>query len=224
MSGKKIGGLVEIRDYYKLTEKVKTHNPNYKHHLIDLNFRMGVIAQSGGGKTQFIMELIHRFSNTFEEIIVCLRNRAEPLYDLLAKLGGEQVKFYENEVPDIDLFKDKISRFVIFDDLINSKSLNENIKEYMLRGRKYNLSMAYLSQSFYAIPKFIRQQFNYLVIKKIGSDKDFKMIIREYSLGISIDDLFNLYKECTKDKLHFLLLDLQNDSMKYRYCFQPISV
>lgn len=213
-----------IKNFYKLTKKVVIHNPHYKNHLIDIPFRMIVVGGSGSGKTQFLCELIHRMTNTFEEIIICVRSKHEPLYELLEKCGKGLIKFYENTIPDVDEFKDKKQRFIVFDDLILSKTLQGRIGEYYIRARKYNMSCAYLSQSFYAIPKIIRQQTNYVILKKLGSLKDIKMIIREYSLGMNLDDLVALYKECTQNKLDFVMLDLQDDRYKYRKSFHPIII
>jgi hypothetical protein len=215
-----------IVNYYKYTKKNKAHNPNYKSHLIDIPFRMLVVAASGGGKTNFLCELIHRFSGTFEEIIICVRTKHEPLYELLEKKGGGQIKFFENKVPDIEDFKDKLARLVVFDDLILSKALNERIGEYYVRSRKYNMSCAYLSQSYYMVPKLIRMNCNYLVLKKLGTNKDIAYILREYALDLTKDEMMALYQQCTADaqKLGFLMIDLQNPDTRFRANFEPISV
>ena len=218
MSGK------AIINYYKYTKKDKLRNPNYRNHLIEIPFRMLCVASSGGGKTNFICELIHRMSDTFEEIIICVRTKHEPLYDLLEKKGRGMVKFYENQVPDIDEFKDKLVRLVIFDDLILSKKLNERIGEYFVRSRKYNMSCVYLAQSYYMIPKLIRQNCNYLVLKKLGTSKDISYILREYALNLTKEELMDLYEQCTNDpqRLNFLMIDMQNPDMRWRCNFQPI--
>jgi hypothetical protein len=129
-------------------------------------------------------------------------------------------------VPNLDDFKqDKKQRLICFDDLIISQALQSKISEYFIRSRKFNISCVYLAQSFYAIPKIIRQQAGYIVIKKIGSVKDLKLMIREFSLGLSIDELVGLYKEITgSGTLEFLMLDLVNDKFKYRHNFDPLEV
>ena len=213
-----------VQNYYKMTKKQSTHNPNYNNHLIEVPFRMAIIASSGGGKTMFLCELIHRMSGTFEEIVICLRSKHEPLYEMLEVKGKGLIEFHENTVPDIDEFKTGEQRLIVFDDLILDKKLLTRIGEYYIRSRKYNVSCAFLSQSFYAIPKMIRQQCNYLVLKKLGSDKDIKMIIREFSLNMPIDRLMEMYKACTKEKTNFLMIDLQNDTYKYRFNFTPIKI
>ena len=163
------------------------------------------------------------YDRHIEEIIICMRSKHEPLYEMLEEKGKGLIIFYENTVPPIDEFKEeKKQRLIVFDDLVLDKGLQSRIAEYMIRSRKYDISCCYLAQSFYLIPKVIRMQFNYLVLKKLGSDKDMKAIIREYSLGQSVDSLMSMYKSCIQDKLHFMMIDLQNDACKYRFCFVPI--
>jgi hypothetical protein len=205
-------------------KKDKVHNPNYKLHLIAIPFRMFVIGQCGGGKTTFIIELIHRMSGTFEEIIICCRSKHQKLYEMLEEKCPTGVVFYENEIPPIDTFKDKKQRFIIFDDLLNDKKMDVAVSQYAIRGRHFNLSLAYLTQNYYTVPKIIRQQMNYIVMKKVGSIKDARMIVKEFGLELDAQDLFNLYKECTKDKGDFLMIDLEDDRYKYRHNFVPLKI
>lgn len=213
-------------NWYKYTKQEPAHNPNYKQHLIDVPFRMLCIGATGGGKTLLFCELLHMMSGTFEEIIICTRDSDERLYKLVRQRLGSLVKFHESAVPDIDEFKsDKKQRLICFDDLILSRTLQSRIGEYFIRGRKYNISCVYLSQSYFAIPKIIRLQANYIVLKKISSIRDLKMIIREASLGLDIDDLVRLYKEITRcNVLDFLMIDLQNTDYKYRHNFAPLAI
>ena len=58
--------------------------------------------------------------------------------------------------------------------------------ELFIRGRKIGkgLSLIYLSQSFFKIPKIIRQQFNYLFLLKLSSGRDLNLILSDFSLGV----------------------------------------
>jgi len=210
-------------NYYKYTKKSKVHNPHYKTHLIEIPARILCIGASGAGKTMWLLDFIHQMNDTFEEIIICLRSKHEPLYELLEEKCQGGIKFFENTIPQLDDFKkEPAQRLIVFDDLVISKNLQNTIADYYIRGRKFQFTCVYISQSFYAIPKLIRQQASMLILKKIGSDKDLKMIIREYSLGLDLDELFKLYKQCTQTKTDFLMLDLNNDEYKYRFNYTPM--
>ena len=78
----------------------------------------------------------------------------------------------------------------VFDDVVNySEKSQEIIKEYYIRGRKHGkgISMCYLSQSFFRIPKIIRLQCNYLILLKLGSKRDLNLILSDYGLGVNKD-------------------------------------
>jgi hypothetical protein len=96
----------------------------------------------------------------------------------------------------------------------DSKKIQEDIiLEYFLLGRKVKggLTMFYLSQSYYKIPKSIREQMNYLFIVKLNQQRDIKTIIGDNTLGIDDTDVIKyMYNEATKEKGNFLKIDLFN--------------
>lgn len=189
-----------VTNYYKLIKPPKVHNPNYgKNHKILVPFRAGVIGSSGSGKTNLVLDLIHRFSypkGTFKDIIVYLRCRDEPLYNYLSEQLKDSIELIEvrteHDIKDLDLLDD--STLVVFDDLILAdKPVQDKIGEYFIRGRKKGISCIYISQNFYSIPKVIRGQFGYIFLKKIGSSKDLNMILREFPLDVNVKELKKLY-------------------------------
>ena len=74
----------------------------------------------------------------------------------------------------------------------------------------------------------VRQNCDYIILKKVNSKKDFSRIMAEYNLSeMSEADLIKLYKEITsKDFTHFLLLDLiaNNPNLKYRHNFDGVAI
>ena len=72
--------------------------------------------------------------------------------------------------------------------------------------------MVYLSQSYYGVPKLIRLQAQYVILKKLSSQKDLKLILSEYGFGYSLDEMEKIYEEATQKKENFLLLDLETDN------------
>lgn len=114
---------------------------------------------------------------------------------------------------------------IIFDDFINeSEREHKPIKTLFTQGRKKNCSTIYLSQSFMDIPKIIRKNSNYLILFKQADDREAKQIIFRYSGGG--EDVFNLYKEATKDKYNFFLIDKVTDNkyLKYRKNWDEVYV
>lgn len=212
--------------YQKIPKDMRKiyHNPKYKVHGIEIPARILVIAASGGGKTQFALQFIHDTSGTFEHITVVCKSKHEQLYEFLEKKLKDSVTFYEGVIPPMEEFNCYEQSLIIFDDLVATKNLQKQIAEYAIRGRKKGITMLYLSQSYYEVPKLIRLNMNYLVIKKLSSEKDLKLILREQNFGVSLDTIMDLYKKATANKKNWLMIDSEHDDMKYRFNYRPIQL
>ena len=82
----------EHKDVKKLVPKYK--NPHFNLTQINIPARVGIIAPSGTGKTQWLLNYIHKNQDTFGHIIVVYKS-SEPLYDFLRdKIGSKNITFY----------------------------------------------------------------------------------------------------------------------------------
>lgn len=217
----------ELTDFYKeLPKKYKKeyHNPQYKSHLMKIPFRALIVGSSGSGKTQLVFEIIKRMKGTFNKIILCVKNKDEPLYRWLEdNLTKDQLEIYEGaeNVPDVDNYDSKDDPrgpeqiLAIFDDLVMDKHQN-SIVQFFIRGRKISggISCCYLTQSYYQTPKIIRLNCNYIFIKKLSSERDLSLILSEISLGVSKQKLMEIYKNATEGKLDFLMIDIDSPAEK----------
>jgi len=222
-----------MKNFYE-TKEVKKYlsksdNPNiYLHGINRLPFRMIVNAPSGSGKSNFVVNLIDLFSKgdgTFSSIELFCRCKDEPLYQFLSDKTKGAIRIYEDlsELKDINTYDKTENHLIVFDDLCLEKNQSK-ISEYFLRGRKHGVSLIYLSQSYYQIPKMIRLNSNYLVILKLGQKRNLNMIMSELSLGVTKDQLIKIYNFATKDKFSVLMVDLDepNINMKFRKNFLDI--
>lgn len=119
----------EIRNIYLEMDKdlvMKASNPNFDIHNFEIPFYGVVVAPSGSGKTNFIYNLIERFSEgegTFESINIVTRNADEPLYRLLKrKCPDIQIDEGMHNLPDLDDFDKQYNHLVIVDDLVLDKN------------------------------------------------------------------------------------------------------
>jgi ABC-type dipeptide/oligopeptide/nickel transport system ATPase component len=219
----------ELIDWYKkIPERflLKSHNPYYDVHRIKLPFRMIICGSSGSGKTQTLMSLIYNMPDTFENIFIATKNKDEPLYNYVEeKLGKKGLKIYEIDkdgLPDLDKLDKTQQTLLVMDDLVGEKN-QKPMEQYFLRARKKNCSLVYITQSYYAVPKMIRNNMTYLIIKQISSMKNLTMIAREFDLGLPKEVLINMYKDATADKQNFLMMDLEGDPReKFRKGFSEI--
>ena len=200
-------------------------NPNvHLHHLDKLPFRMVVCAPSGSGKSNFVLSLIEKYSKgkgTFNSIFLICRSKQEPLYEYLEDKTNKMVKIDEGieNVPDINSFDKDLQHLVIFDDLVMEKDQSK-ISEFYIRGRKKGISIVYLSQSFFKVPKTIRSNCNYFVILKLSGKRDLNLIMSDFELGIDKKELLKIYEHATKDKFNCLLIDVEAEKQtKFRKNF-----
>jgi ABC-type dipeptide/oligopeptide/nickel transport system ATPase component len=222
----------EIVDWYKKIPKkflLKSHNPHFETHHIKLPFRMIIAGNSGSGKTQTLLNLLYNMPDTFEKIFIVTKNKDEPLYNYLEdKLGKEGLSIKEGitELPDLDSLDKEQNNLIVLDDLVNEPTKQQRpVCDYFIRARKKNCSIIYISQSFYAVPKLIRDNISYLIIKQVSSMKNLTMICRECSLGIEKKQLKKIYDDATQSKQDFLLIDLEGDKdERFRKNFDEIYV
>ncbi len=212
-----------IPNYYeRLPSKYRStnHNPGFKKHDIKIPARILICAPSGGFKTNLLMDILKRFNGTFEHVIFCVRNRAQPFYELIEDKLGDSVEFFDNEVPDMDQYDEKSNKLIIFDDMVMSdKVIQKQIADYFVRGRHKNFTMIYLSQSFYKTEKIIRTNVNYIFLLKINSRKDLSLILREIPVNVdNINQLMRIYEEARKGSdTNFLNIDLERGQLKKNY-------
>lgn len=198
-------------NFYEFTKKdKKVKNPNYALHGIDIPFRMVIAAPSGSGKTNFLCNILAAFDNTFHKIIICVKNKAEPLYEMIEERlnqnGKKQVEVYEDGVvPPVPQIGGEQS-IIIFDDLLYDKQ--SEIKQYFIRGRKKGFSCVYLTQSYFQTPKDLRLQCNYIVLGRNVLKRDLSIILTEIASNLSLPELKEIYNEATKEPLHVVMFDL----------------
>jgi len=220
----------ELVDWYKKIPKkylLKQHNPHFDTHHIKLPFRMIIAGNSGSGKTQTLLNLLYNMPDTFENIYITTKNKDEPLYNYLEdKLKEQGLKITEGleNLPDLDSMDKEQNTLIVLDDLVNEPAKQQRpIADYFIRARKKNCSLIYISQSFYQVPKLIRDNITYLIIKQVSSMKNLTMICRECSLGVDKKQLKKIYDDATQSKQDFLLIDLEGDkSERFRKNFDSV--
>jgi hypothetical protein len=220
-----------IINFYELDEvkalKKPSINPNFKSHGMNVPFRSLIIGASGSGKTNIVLNLISQMKNTFNMIYIYTRNKAEPLYEFLEqKIDPDILEINEG----LDELKNKSDNdyfgqtLIIFDDLCLEKD-QTCIDELFIRCRKVKggISLCYLSQSYFKIPITARQQSQYIFLKKIPNVRNIKMLLSEYELNATKEQILEMYKYCVDgDFLNFLLIDLENPESNYRKGFNEI--
>jgi len=189
----------------------KVENPNFNLHKLKIPMRMCIVAPSGSGKTNFLCNLISVFSSgkgTFQSITIITRNKDEPLYRwITSKCDSIIIKEGVENTPPLDKFDKDFNHLVCFDDLVLAKDLSK-VENYYIRARKLGVSCIFLSQSFFKIPKIIRNNCSYMVLLKLSGNREVNIILSEFGLGVTKDQLLEIYKYATAEKMSPLIIDM----------------
>lgn len=188
-------------------------NNNFDLHKLKIPFRMCIVAPSGSGKTNFLINLLQMFCSgkgTFSSVCIITRNKDEPLY-LWLEDKSDQIVIKEGlqNTPRLDEFDKRENHLVVFDDLVLSKDLSQ-VEQYYIRARKLNCSVIFISQSYFRIPKVIRNNCSYMALLKLSGQRECNVILSEFGLGVSKEELLALYEYATNEKFQCLLIDLEN--------------
>ena len=205
--------------YEKIPKELldEAENPNFNLHHLKLPFRMCIVATSGSGKTNFLCNLIGLFSKgkgTFQTITIITKNKDEPLYKWITS-KSDQIVIKEglSNTPALDKYDKDFNHLLVWDDLVLSKDLSM-VENYYIRARKLNVSVIFISQSYFRIPKIIRNNCSYMVLLKLSGQREVNVILSEFGLGVTKEELIEIYKYATSEKFSPLLIDLEAESNK----------
>ena len=120
---------------------------------------------------------------------------------------------YSNDMQDVhknidDYNPRKIRKIIIvFDDMIaamiNNNKLNPIVTELLIRGRKLNISIVFITQSYFKVPKDVRLNSTHFFIMKIPNKRELKETALNHSSDIDFKDFMKIYKKYTKEPYFF---------------------
>ena len=87
----------------------------------------------------------------------------------------------------------------VIEDMINDKKLNLIVTELFIRGKKLNISLVFITQSYFKVPKDVRLNTTHFFIAKIKNKRELQQIAINHSADISTKDFINIHRECTAE-------------------------
>ena len=76
--------------------------------------------------------------------------------------------------------------------MINNKKLNSIVTELFIRGRKLNISLVFITQSYFKVPKDVRLNSTHFFIMKIPNKRELQQIALNHSSDISTKHFINI--------------------------------
>ena len=190
------------------------------------SFRILIIGPSRSGKTNTLLHLINNF-HPIDKIYLYAKDTDEKKYQfLINKREQAGIKNlndphafieYSNDMNDV---LDHINTYnknrdkkvlIIFDDMIadimRSEKFKAIVKKLFIRCRKLNISIVFITQSYFRTPKDAILNSTHYILMKIGNKKELKSIAEENSGHLDFKDFLQIYNSCTKEPYSFMLVD-----------------
>ena len=189
-------------------------------------FRMLIIGPSGSGKTNTLLNLIIDL-HPIDKIYLYAKDLHESKYEYLinkreqvgiknlndphAFIGySDDMNDVLNDINNYNKNRDK-KVLIVFDDMVADIEYNKNfkriIKELFYRARKINVSIVFITQSYFRALKDARLNSTNYILMKIGNKKELKSIAEEKSCNLDYKDFLKMYNYCTKEPYSFMTID-----------------
>ena len=230
--------MINFDDY--VNENKTEHNPNWPY-IPDKPYKILIIGGSGSGKTNILLNLIENQQN-IDKIYLYAKDPLKAKYQyLINKREGVGIDHlndpkafieYSNDMRDVyknidEYNPDKENKIlIVFDDMIadmiHNKKLNSIVTELFIRGRKLNISLVFITQSHFKVPKDVRLNTTHFFISKIQNRSELREIAINHSSDISTKDFTNIYIKCTVEPYSFFVngTTLASDNpLKFRKLF-----
>ena len=202
-------------------ENNKEHDEKWPY-IPDHPYKILIIGGSGSGKTNALLNLIIQ-ENDIDKIYLYTKDLSEPKYEFFIKkqenVGIKHLRdpnafiecsntmdgVYEN----IDDYNSNRQRniLIVFEDMIadimTNKKFQAIIKELFIRCRKLNISLVFITQSYFSVPKDVRLNSTHYLIMKINNKRELQNIAINHSADIDYKDFVKIYRECTKNRIPF---------------------
>ena len=73
---------------------------------------------------------------------------------------------------------------IVFDDIINNQKLNPVVTELFIRGGKLNISIVFITQSYFKVPKEVILNATHFFIMKITNKRELQQIAIHHSSDV----------------------------------------
>ena len=105
---------------------------------------------------------------------------------------------------------------IIFDDMIShvmaDKKAQQILKDFFIRCRKLNISLCFLTQLYFSVPKDVRLNCSHYILFKLNNERELQNIAINHSADIDYKDFIKIHRICTKEPFNFLTINTTKDN------------
>ena len=92
-------------------------------------------------------------------------------------------------------------------DKTTNKKFQVVTKELFIRCMKLIISLVFITQSYFSVPKEVKLNSTHYLITKIRNKRALQQIAINHSADIDYKDFLKIYRNCTKEIYSFLTID-----------------
>ena len=96
---------------------------------------------------------------------------------------------------------------ILIADIMRSEKFKAIVKELFIRCRKLNISIVFITQSYFRTPKDARLISTHYILMKLNNKKELKSIAEENSGHLDFKDFLKIYNRCTDKPYLFMMVD-----------------
>ena len=104
---------------------------------------------------------------------------------------------------------------IAFHDIISHVMSDKNapkiLKDLFIRCRKLKISLCFLAQSYFSVPKDVRLNCTHYILFKLNNERELQNIAINHSVDIDYNDFIKTCRQCTKKPFNFLTVDTKNN-------------
>ena len=85
--------------------------------------------------------------------------------------------------------------------------------------RNLNISLVFITQSYFSVPKDVRLNSTHYLILKINNKRELRNIAINHSADIDYGDFIKIFRDCAKELYNFLTIDTTlpaSDPLRFR--------
>ena len=211
--------MINFDDY--ANENKTEHNLKWPY-IPDNPYRIPIIGGSGSAKTNALLNLINNQPDIGKTYLYAKDSYEAKHQFLINKRESTELKHfndpkafieYSNDMQDVykNIEEYNIGKkrkiLIVFDDMIanmmNNKKLNPVVTELFIRGRKLNISIVFITQSYFKVPEDDRLNSTHFFIMKVLNKRELQQIALNHSSDIDFKDFIKIYKNVLQNRILF---------------------